>query len=144
MKLFLLLAALALPATALAQTADTASYKKMTGTMDTTVFKFSALESPPMFKGGMEGFGNYLRSNLVYPKAAQEKGTSGKVLLSFVVEKDGSITDVIVERGIGDGCDEAAAKVIRNSPRWIPGKINGNAVRVKYNIPLSFGLNKPK
>jgi len=118
-------------------------YQKMVGKLDTSALvKFNALHSPPQFKGGMQGFAAYLKGSLVYPDKAKRNGTSGKVLLSFVVERDGSISNVVVEKGIGDGCDEAAVKAIQNSPAWIPGVMDGRPVRVKYNIPLSFGAKK--
>ena len=122
--------------------ADSAKYEKMTGKLDTTLVKFNMLEQAPQFKGGMHGFAAYLKENLVYPKQAQRNGTSGKVILSFVVEKDGSITDVTVVEGIGDGCDEAAVKALKKSPKWLPGVQDGRPVRVKYNIPLAFGLKR--
>lgn len=102
--------------------------------------KTNVVISPPEFKGGMPGFAEYLKNNLVYPANARENGTAGRVVLSFTVEKDGSITDVKVLQGIGDGCDEAAVTVIQNSPAWKPGVQEGKAVRVKYTIPIVFSL----
>lgn len=121
---------------------DSAKYEKMIGNLDTGLVKFNMMEQPPQFKGGMKGFGEFLRDNMVYPKEAKRKGTSGKVILSFIVEKDGSITDVTVLQGIGDGCDEVAVEALKKSPKWLPGIQDGRPVRVKYNIPLSFGLRK--
>jgi len=94
----------------------------------------------PEFAGGMKAFTKYMERNLRYPSQAQEDGIQGKVFLSFVVEKDGSITDVKVLRGIGFGCDEEAMKVIKKSPLWKPGKNKGIPVRVRYNMPINFNL----
>ncbi|MFW0717611.1 energy transducer TonB [Pedobacter sp. N23S346] len=94
----------------------------------------------PEFAGGMKAFTKYMERNLRYPSQAQEEGVKGKVFVSFVVEIDGSITDVKVLRGIGFGCDEEAMKVIKKSPLWKPGRNKGKAVRVRYNMPINFNL----
>lgn len=113
------------------------AYQNMAGNAQV---KEDFLNAPPQFRGGSNGFTAYLKNNLVYPRQARINGTEGKVYISFVVQGDGTITDVKVERGIGDGCDEAAVKVIKNSPLWLPGVQNGKPVRVKYNIPITFTL----
>ncbi|WP_217277448.1 energy transducer TonB [Pedobacter foliorum] len=113
------------------------AYENMAGNAQV---KEDFLNIPPQFRGGMSGFATYLRDNLVYPRQARAKKTEGKVYVSFVVQGDGTITDVKAERGIGDGCDEAAVEVIKNSPPWLPGVQNGKPVRVKYNIPITFTL----
>jgi protein TonB len=82
-----------------------------------------------------------LQKNIRYPAIARENSTQGKVIISFVCEKDGSLTDVKVARGIGDGCDEEAMRVIKASPHWTPGVQNGRKVRVAYNVPISFTLS---
>ncbi len=82
----------------------------------------------------------YLGKELEYPVIARENGISGAVILQFVVEKDGSITDVKVVRGIGGGCDEAATKVVENMPKWNPGKQRGRPVRVQFTLPVRFIL----
>ena len=92
----------------------------------------------PEFPGGMDAWAKYIQRNLRYPAIAQEEGIQGKVFLSFVVEKDGSITDVKVIRGIGYGCDDEAVRVIKKSPRWKAGMQNNLPVRVKYNMPISY------
>lgn len=94
----------------------------------------------PEFTGGMKAFAKYMERNLRYPSQAQDDGVQGKVFVSFVVEKDGSITDVKILRGIGYGCDEEAMKVIKKSPLWKPGKNKGIPVRVRYNMPINFNL----
>lgn len=85
-------------------------------------------------------FGNFLRKHLRYPERARDAGIAGKVFVSFVVEKDGRLTDIKVLRGIGYGCDEEAARVLKKSPSWKPGIQNDRTVRVLYTIPLHFQM----
>jgi protein TonB len=101
---------------------------------------FDVVEQMPSFPGGNSALMQYLSSNVRYPVVAQENGVQGRVVVSFVVEKDGSITDVNVVRGVDPSLDKEAARVVRSMPNWIPGKQNGSAVRVKYNVPVSFKL----
>ncbi len=82
----------------------------------------------------------YLSENLEYPVIARENGITGRVIVQFVVEKDGSITDVNVVRGIGGGCDEVAQEVIEGMPKWNPGKQRGRPVRVQFTLPVAFTL----
>ena len=83
---------------------------------------------------------DYVSKNVVYPSEAQEKGISGRVFVSFIVEKDGSVSNVDVKRGIGGGSDEAAVRVIKALPKWKPGKMKGKPVRVSYMMPITFKL----
>ncbi len=101
---------------------------------------FVVVESMPSFPGGEEARINYLNKNLNYPVMAREAGIEGTVYLTFVVEKDGSITGVRVLRGIGGGCDEEAVRVVQEMPRWIPGKQRNVPVRVQFNLPIRFML----
>jgi len=118
------------------------------GTSDTKVTEedpnkiFTSVEQVPVFPGGMEKFYAYLQKTMRYPAVARENGTQGKVIVSFVCERDGSLTDIHVTRGIGDGCDEEAARVIKASPKWSPGIQNGRPVRVAYSVPISFALSE--
>jgi len=107
---------------------------------DVRVYDFVSLETQPTFPGGMNNFYNYLKQNLRYPAEAKASKLEGKVFLSFVVEKDGSLMDIKVDRKLGGGTDEEAVRVLEASPKWQPGIQNGNVVRVKYNIPISFSL----
>ncbi|MDE7357323.1 MAG: energy transducer TonB, partial [Bacteroidales bacterium] len=91
--------------------------------------------------GGDEAFYQYIAANIRYPVVAMESGISGRVYVTFVVEKDGSITDVKVLRGIGGGCDEEAVRVVKAMPKWKPGKQRGRPVRVLYRVPINFTLN---
>ena len=101
---------------------------------------FDVVEQMPSFPGGPSALMQYLSSNIKYPVVAQENGVQGRVVVSFVVERDGSITDVQVARSVDPSLDREAQRVVRNMPRWIPGKQNGQAVRVKYNVPVAFRL----
>ena len=101
---------------------------------------FAMVESMPEFVGGEEAFMNYLRMNLDYPTIALEARIQGIVFLQFVVEKDGSITDIKVLRGVVSSLDEEAVRVVRQMPKWIPGEQNGRKVRVKYSLPVRFRL----
>jgi protein TonB len=103
---------------------------------------FTAVEEQASFPGGLEKFGNYLFKNIRYPAVARENNVQGKVFLTFVVEKDGSLTDIKVLRGIGSGCDEEATRVIKASPKWKPGMQNGRAVRSQFTVPISFTLQE--
>jgi protein TonB len=109
---------------------------------DDIVYGTESLEKFPEFEGGMAAWAKFIQHNLRYPEIAVEQGTQGKVFVSFVVEKDGSISDVSVVKGIGSGCDEEALRVIRKSPRWKPGMQQNIPVRVRYNMPLSFILTQ--
>ena len=101
---------------------------------------FDVVEQMPSFPGGPSGLMEWLSNNVKYPVVAQENGVQGRVVVSFVVERDGSITDVKVVRGVDPSLDREASRVVRAMPRWIPGKQNGSAVRVKYNVPVAFRL----
>lgn len=101
---------------------------------------FTVVEEQPSFPGGEEARRKYLRDNIEYPQMARESGIEGTVFVTFVVEPDGSITDVRVLRGIGGGCDEEALRVVRNMPEWEPGKQRGKEVRVQFNMPIRFKL----
>ena len=101
---------------------------------------FDVVEQMPSFPGGNSALMEYLQQNVKYPVVAQENGVQGRVVVSFVVEKDGSITDVKVVRSVDPSLDKEATRVVKSMPNWIPGKQNGAAVRVKYNVPVSFRL----
>jgi TonB family protein len=110
---------------------------------DDKVYAYTSVNEYPSFIGGMQNFYAYLKSSIKYPAEAVKNNTQGKVFLSFIVEKDGALTDIRVERKLGSGTDEEAVRVLEESPKWTPGIVDGKAVRVKYNIPISFSLNKP-
>lgn len=108
---------------------------------DVKVYDFVSIDKQPNFPGGMEMFYQYLKKTVKYPVEAQEKNVQGKVFLSFIVEKNGDLGDIKVERKLGAGTDEEAIRILKESPRWIPGIYHGKTVRVKYNIPISFSLS---
>src|SRR5205085_12283823 len=100
---------------------------------------FTVVEEMPSFPGGEEKLFEYL-SKIKYPAIAKENGISGRVYVTFVVDKDGKIRDVKTLRGIGGGCDEEAIRVVSAMPDWKPGRQNGRNVAVQYNLPVNFNL----
>lgn len=102
---------------------------------------YDVVEQMPSFPGGISGLRTYLNQNIRYPAEAQENCVQGRVVVSFVVGKDGHISDVTVLRSVDPSLDKEAIRVIRNMPRWTPGKQRGEPVRVRYNVPVSFRLN---
>ena len=101
---------------------------------------FDMVEQMPTFPGGQQELMSYLGKNIKYPTIAQENGTQGRVIIQFVVERDGTITDVHVARGVDPYLDKEAVRVVQSMPKWIPGKQNGKAVRVKFTVPVMFRL----
>jgi len=126
------------PATEAARSLQQAEARKPV-TIDGEIF--SVVEQQPVFPGGMAELGRYLSGSIKYPEAAQRANVSGRVFVNFVVTKTGEITDVNLLKGIGFGADEEARRVVSQMPRWIPGKQNGKAVNVKYNLPINFSLD---
>lgn len=118
------------------------------GTLDSRVTESGAgavplitVEIRPEFPGGMAKFGEYISRHFNYPAPAVEQGIRGKVLVQFVVERDGSLTDIQVLRDLGYGTREEAIRVLRASPKWKPGVQNGRPVRVSYTLPLSLDVS---
>lgn len=101
---------------------------------------FDIVEQQPLFPGGPAALMKYLSENTKYPVVAQENGVQGRVTVQFVVEKDGSISDVHVLRGVDPSLDKEAVRVVKSMPRWTPGKQNGITVRVNYRVPVLFRL----
>ena len=101
---------------------------------------FIIVETMPVFPGGTEKLLKYVAENVRYPQLAREMGIQGRVFVSFIVEKDGSISNVALLRGIGSGCDEEAIRVVKSMPKWNPGIQCGRAVRVSCNLPINFKL----
>jgi len=112
-----------------------------TGTSEEVVTA-GAIEHQPEFPGGFEAFANYLRKNLRYPGSASENGIMGRVYVNFIVERDGTLTDIKVAKGIGFGCDEEAVRVLKKSPKWSAGEQNGRKVRVMFTIPIVFAMGE--
>jgi protein TonB len=101
---------------------------------------FDVVEEMPQFPGGPSALFEYLSKNIKYPVVAEENGVQGRVIVTFVVERDGSITDVKVVKSVDPSLDKEAQRVVKSMPHWIPGKQNGSAVRVKYTVPVTFRL----
>jgi len=105
---------------------------------------YQIVDEMPQFQGGDQAMFTYLSENIKYPEEAKDKGIAGRVFISFVVEKDGSVSNVEVKRGIGGGCDDEAVRVVKAMPKWKPGKKDGKPVRVSYMLPIVFKLDTPK
>ena len=101
---------------------------------------FTVVENDPEFPGGMEALYKYLRENIKYPQLARDNNITGKVYVTFVVERDGSIANPRVLKDIGGGCGAEAIRVVKSMPKWNPGKQRGKAVRVQFNLPVNFNL----
>jgi protein TonB len=101
---------------------------------------FTVVEEMPSFPGGDEELLKYIQKNIKYPAIARENNITGRVYITFVVDKDGKVKDAKVLRGIGGGCDEEALRVVRTLPDWKPGRQNGRNVSVQYNLPVNFNL----
>ena len=102
---------------------------------------FVVVESMPEFPGGQQALFKYIGENIKYPVIAQENGIQGRVICQFVVNKDGSIVDVVAVRSSGEpSLDKEAIRVIKSMPKWKPGKQRGKPVRVKYTVPVNFRL----
>ena len=114
---------------------------EMTKPEDKPVEKvYTWLEEMPAYPGGEIELMKFFSKNIVYPEIAKRAGVEGKVILSFVVNKDGKISDIQVLKSIGAGCDEEAVRVLKIMPSWVPGKQNGNPVFTRINIPVVFKL----
>ena len=101
---------------------------------------FKIVEEMPSYPGGEAKLMEFVAKNIKYPQIARETGIQGRVFVNFVVEPDGSVSNVSVLRGIGGGCDEEAMRVVKSMPKWKPGKQRGKAVRVQYMLPVNFRL----
>lgn len=101
---------------------------------------FDAVEQMPEFPGGRDQLNKYYESNLRYPKVAIENGIQGRVIVQFIVNTDGSISDATVIRSVDPACDEEALRFINSMPHWTPGQTDGKNVRVRYILPVTFRL----
>jgi TonB family protein len=109
-------------------------------TKENSAVFFDLVDTPPSPVGGLAAWQRHLSDNLTYPTSARMRGIQGTVLVSFIVNTDGSIEGIELVQGIGGGCDEEAIHIIKISPRWTPGMIKGKAVRTRMKIPISFKL----
>lgn len=120
------------------------SEEMQTKEIDSQTEVFSAVEEQPEFEGGMPAFYKYVGSEIKYPRQARQKGVEGRVYVQFVVEKDGSLSDVKAIKGIGAGCDSEAVRVLQNAAWFKPGTQRGRPVRVRMELPIIFKLNHEK
>ncbi|MBI3136518.1 MAG: energy transducer TonB [Bacteroidetes bacterium] len=107
---------------------------------DTTDRIFDFAEVEPQFKGGEKGMIKFIQKEVNYPEEAREKGEQGTVYIQFVVEKDGSLSNIVVLKGASQLLDEEAVRVVSKMPKWKPGKQKGKVVRVRYQIPIRFSI----
>ena len=105
---------------------------------------FDVVEQMPSYPGGPNALFAYLSTIIHYPEDAEENGAQGRVIVTFVVENDGSISEVKVAKSVFPSLDKEAVRVVSSMPRWNPGKQNGKAVRVKYTVPVTFRLELPQ
>ncbi len=101
---------------------------------------FQVVEQDPEYPGGVDALYKFIQQNLKYPQLAKENNITGRVFVQFVVEKDGSVSNVKAARDIGGGCGAEAVRVIKSMPKWTPGKQRGKAVRAAYTLPVNFVL----
>lgn len=101
---------------------------------------FISAETMPEFVGGEIELSKFLSKNIIYPKLAKENNFEGRVIVRFVVEKDGTISNTDILRKLGFGCDEEVIRLVKTMPKWVPGKQNGKPVRVYYTLPIVFEL----
>ncbi|MEE1946162.1 energy transducer TonB [Pedobacter sp. KR3-3] len=113
-----------------------------TKAQDDKVYSFVSMKHPPTYPGGIAALYKFLAQNIKYPKEAAEKNIQGNVFVSFIVGKDGSVSDIKVDRKIGGGTDEEAIRVLKMMKKWNPGTENGKVVKVAYNMPVKFTLYK--
>ena len=101
---------------------------------------FEVVEQMPSFPGGTGALMQYLSKNIKYPPVAEEMGIQGRVICTFVVERDGSVSDIRIARSVDPSLEKEAIRVVSGMPKWIPGRQNGQSVRVKYTLPVTFRL----
>jgi protein TonB len=105
---------------------------------------YTAVQIEPSFPGGQQKLNDYFKANLKYPAVAHVNNVQGKVFVTFVVERDGSLSNIKVLRGIGSGCDEEAIRLLIHCPKWNPGIQSNTAVRVQYMVPVTFQLQEER
>ena len=103
---------------------------------------FLVVENEPEFPGGEDSLYAYIARNIKYPEAAKKEKIEGRVFVTFVIEKDGQVSSAKILRDIGGGCGEEAIRVVKSMPKWKPGTQRGNPVRVQFNLPVSFMLER--
>ena len=107
-----------------------------------TINAYDVVEQMPCFPGGQGKLVEFIEENMQYPKECAEKGIYGRVIVAFVVERDGQLSNIRVVKSVHPALDKEALRIVNLMPRWIPGKQNGVTVRVKYIIPIRFSVKK--
>lgn len=102
---------------------------------------YDVVEVMPQYPGGQIAMMKYIMENIKYPKQAMKEGIQGRVTVSFIVEKDGRVSNVRLLRSVQSALDKEAIRVVKSMPKWTPGKHNGKPVRVRFNLPVMFKLN---
>lgn len=102
---------------------------------------YDVVEVMPQYPGGQIAMLKYIMENIKYPKQIMEEGIQGRVTVSFIVEKDGRVSNVRLLRSVQPSLDKEAIRVVKSMPKWTPGKHNGKPVRVRFNLPVMFKLN---
>ena len=102
---------------------------------------YDVVEVMPQYPGGQIAMLKYIMENIKYPKQIMEEGIQGRVTVSFIVEKDGRVSNVRLLRSVQPSLDKEAIRVVKSMPKWTPGKQNGKPVRVRFNLPVMFKLN---
>jgi TonB family protein len=113
-----------------------------TGSHNQDTLIYTAVDEMPGYPGGDEARIRFIQSHIVYPEAAKKAGIQGNVYATFVVEKDGSLTNIRILKGISGGCNEEVIRIVKAMPKWSPGKLHGKPVRVQFNLPVKFTLQK--
>lgn len=137
-KLFIALMLIGVAAAACAQSDAKATTKTNDATAEEEVFLI--VEQEAEFPGGLDALSKYLSANLTYPQEARDANVEGKVIVQFVIEKNGKVSNIKVLRDIGSGCGEEAVRVIKGMPRWKPGQQRGKPVRCQFTLPVNFQL----
>ncbi|TFF33825.1 energy transducer TonB [Mucilaginibacter psychrotolerans] len=145
-RLYTLSAFLFLTGLSFAQTVPDSTKKKQSATDHPAGERkdFDALEHPPEYPGGVPAFSSYISSTLKYPEVARLIGIDGRLVVTFIIERDGKVTNVTPVNCIGAGCEAEAVRVLQGSKPWTPGVQNGRPVRVQYSVPISFSVDKGK
>ena len=126
---------------ALAQTPDSLRMDTIEEVAEQELFGMIP-ETMPSFRGGEQKLFEFIGKNVVYPQEAIDAGIEGRVFVEFCIEKDGSVSNAKILRGLGYGCDEEALRVVGLMPKWRPGKQRGQCIRVKYTLPINFRITK--
>ena|SRR5579872_4652256 len=124
-----------------AQTKDSPPSIDIKEPVDSVLVEKSQKETDPGYPGGMSAFYRYIQDNLKYPDKSRKKNIQGKVFINFVIEKDGSLIDIKILKGVAPDIDAEAIRLMKECPKWVPGYQNGKPVRVQYSMPINFSLD---